>query len=58
MQGNAITVAAVDMGTRRGVLREEPRAEAQGHRGCFTCEYVSGYECTVLLSLYLTLGRD
>ena len=62
MQGDAVAVASVDMGTHRGVLRRlegmgEACAEAQGPRGCFTRGSGSGYECEVLLSLYLSLDR-
>ena len=56
MQGDAVTVAAVDMGTRRGPPRRldgngGPYAEAQGHCGCSTRGSVSVHECEVRLSL-------
>ena len=61
MQGDAVTVASVDMGTHRGVFRRlegrgEPCAEAQGHRGCFAHGSGSGYECEVLPPPYLSPG--
>ena len=61
MQGDAITVTAVDMGARRGLLWRLERkgglwAEAQGHHGCFTRGSGPGYECEVLPSPSLSLG--
>jgi hypothetical protein len=52
MQGNAVTVAAVGMGTRRGAPRwldgsGGPYSEADGHRRSFTRESVSVHECEV-----------
>ena len=52
VQGDAVTVAAVGMGTRRGPPRRldgsgGPYAEAQGHCWCFACGSVSGHECEV-----------
>ena len=63
MQGDAITVAAVDMGTHCGVLRiQEGRevhyTEVRGDRGCFVGGSGSWYECEVPLSPYLSLGLD
>ena len=62
MQGDEITATPVDMGTHRGVVswvggREESRAEARGHRGCFVRGSGSGYACEVdLAPLSLGLG--
>jgi hypothetical protein len=52
MQGNAVTVAAVGMGTRRGVPRRlggsgGPYSEADGHRGSIMRGSVSVHECEV-----------
>jgi hypothetical protein len=52
MQGDAVTVAAVDMGTHRNApisldKNGTPYAEVQGHCGCFTHGSVSGHECEV-----------
>jgi hypothetical protein len=49
MQGDVVTVAAVDMGTCRDALKKLG-GEVQRHRGCFTHGSVSGHECEVRLS--------
>ena len=46
MQGDVVTVAAVDMGTCRAALKKLGR-EVQRHRGCFTHGSVSRHECEV-----------
>ena len=46
MQGDVVTVAAVDMGTCRDVLKKLGE-EVQRHRRCFTRRSVSGHECEV-----------
>jgi hypothetical protein len=59
MQGDAVTVAAVDMGTRQGYLPERYgglSAEAHGHHGYFVRGSVPRYECEVLPSPSLSLG--
>ena len=57
MQGDAVTVAAINMGAHRGVLMEELQAETRAHHGCVTRRSGSGYECGVFPSPYLSLGQ-
>jgi hypothetical protein len=64
MQGDAVTVAAVDMGAHRGLLWRlgemgGPYEEVQGHRECFTRGSGSVYECEVLLcTSFSRVGAD